>query len=183
MTTPQPCPEAGVWRPADGGRLKVRMPYSFTNRNWFEGLGVRPEWDRDGKRWLVSRPHFRKVVNALAEKFGSVCVYVDSSAKTRCDKRCREAAGDECECSCLGVNHQGAAYWQSWEEVGGTTLVGTDGVNRRHFHAFAKPKTVVTRPKRPATDTYVGPMGPSVGREAPPDKVYFCDTPYYKLPF
>lgn len=44
------------------------------------------------------------------------------SQSTKCDTRCVEAEGDDCVCSCGGMNHKGSdiGYYQ----VGETTLVG-----------------------------------------------------------
>lgn len=131
---------AMVYRSHGRDRLWVRMPYASGNRAWIHeicGSRTRPEWEaQPTSAWRIARPHFRRVVDALVERFGEVDVYVDISARDRCDTRCRDAEGDDCSCSCLGDNHGGAAYWKNWIEVGETTLVEREPhVHRRHWIA------------------------------------------------
>lgn len=122
-----------VHRPAGTGRLSVRMPFAPGNRAWIHdrlGDRMRPDWNRTAKQWEISRQHLRAVVEALVERFGVVEVVIDTRATNRCDTRCRDAEGDDCDCQCLGENHGGAAYWREWMQVGDTTLV-SPGVVRR----------------------------------------------------
>lgn len=126
------------------------MPYHVGNRRWLkEGLGsrTRPEWNKGAHRWEVARTHFRPLVFALAEQFGAVDVYLEFSTIERCDARCREAVGDDCTCSCLGINHAGAAYLSDWPQVGEVTLV-RPGVKRvrllvRREDVWPKPGSTV----------------------------------------
>lgn len=124
-----------VHRPATTGRLRIRMPFAAENRAWIHqelGDRVRPEWNKATKHWEIARPHLRTVVDALADRFGTVEVTIDSRVVSRCDSQCRDAGGDECDCQCAGENHGGAAYWRSWIEVGDTTLLEV-GLVRRVF--------------------------------------------------
>lgn len=126
-----------VYRPASTGRLVVWMPFDRRNRSWLhEQLGdyIRPDWNKRTGHWEIARPHMRAVVEALVNKFGTVKVTIDTRAVSKCDTRCRDAEGDDCDCQCLGENHGGADYWQSWFEVGDTTLLAS-GLVRRVFHA------------------------------------------------
>jgi hypothetical protein len=66
------------------------------------GPGTRPEFDRERKVWTVARPRFRRVVEALALRYGAVDVYVDHTVRSVCGKLCREAEDDDCTCSYLG---------------------------------------------------------------------------------
>jgi hypothetical protein len=114
------------------GRVWVWLPYQEGNRSWLkESLGrrIRPEWNKEARRWEIARNHFRPLVVALAEKFGAVDVYLEFSTTERCGTRCHEAVGDDCTCSCLGLNHAGAAYMGDWLQVGETTLA-RPGVKR-----------------------------------------------------
>jgi hypothetical protein len=70
------------------------------------------------------------------ERFGLCWVVADNriSATVQCDKRCVGARGDECVCSCGGINHRGgeAGYLQ----VGETTLIAKTseiGTTRRIY--------------------------------------------------
>lgn len=115
-------------------RLWLWMPYGDgTNRRWLHqhlGRRIRPEWNKDGRRWEIARTHLLDLVVALAERFGEVDVFLEHSLTQVCDKRCREAVGDDCECSCAGEHHGGGS-WFGWAEVGETTLV-RPGVGVKH---------------------------------------------------
>lgn len=129
------CPR--LWRPADSrARLELRLPYQPGNRAWLHqvlGARIQPHYHRRTGRWRIARPHLRLLVDELADRFGAVEVVLDFRLTERCDTRCQEAAGDECTCSCLGVNHGGAAYWKQWRLVGETTLVLSGGRKRREL--------------------------------------------------
>jgi hypothetical protein len=117
------------------------MPYELGNRAWIHqelGYQIRPEWNRTARRWEIARQHMRTVVEALAERFGIVEVTIDFRTTSRCDSRCRDAEGDECDCQCVGENHGGAAYWRNWVEVGETTLVAAGGISCRTFRVTAR---------------------------------------------
>lgn len=131
---------ATVYRPVGTGRIRVRMPYQVGNRAFIHrtlGSMVRPDWNRLENQWEIARQHMRDVVEALAERFGVVEVTIDFRSTSRCDIRCRDAEGDDCDCQCLGENHGGAAYWRSWQHVGETTLVDV-GITRRTFRVVAR---------------------------------------------
>jgi hypothetical protein len=134
MSLPEPHPRGLPWlyRPL-GGRIKVKMPYDKQNFFWFRrhlGSRVQPFHVGAGV-WAVARPHLRCLVDGLVTKFGHLHVVLDFRKSQQCDTRCRDAQGDDCECSCLGVNHQGAAWWRNWIEVGDTTLITAGDVVRR----------------------------------------------------
>ncbi|WP_344287210.1 hypothetical protein [Streptomyces synnematoformans] len=117
----------------------MRMPYSATNRAWLlDELGsqrIRPDWNKDVTpgRWEIAKPHLRTLIEALADRFGEVDVYLEFSTTERCDRRCQRAEGDDCTCSCRGENHGGSAYWQRWVQVGEDTLVSNIGRVERHY--------------------------------------------------
>ena len=67
-----------VRRSLDETRLVLWMPYREDNRQWLhEALGqrIRPEWNKAARRWEVARPHLRRLVVGLADRFGAVDVY------------------------------------------------------------------------------------------------------------
>lgn len=113
------------------GRLRLwGMPYDGgTNRWWLKdqlGDRIRSTWfsGRPG-HWEIARDHLRPLLEALVDRLGAVEVLLDFSLTQKCDKRCRDATGDECVCSCLGVNH-GGMWRAAWFEVGETTLISSE---------------------------------------------------------
>lgn len=117
-----------VYRPYRG-RLRLRMPYRKDNRAWLKdrlGDRIRPEWVRGaGGRegwWEIARNHLQPLVEALVERWGAVDVTLIYSTTEQCDTRCQNARGDDCTCSCLGLNH-GHGFAGQWTQVGDTTLV------------------------------------------------------------
>jgi hypothetical protein len=79
-----------------GGRVEVWLPFASDNRDLLRsaGLGVRPDYSRDARRWTVSRTSFAAVVQMLLTEFASVEVTTEGSTTQQCDLRCREAIGD-----------------------------------------------------------------------------------------
>ena len=97
-----------VCRPAEG-RLRVIIPWrEGGNRTLIKsvcGSLTRPEWDGMNKTWLIARSHFLPLIEALQSEFGQVKVITWHCDAERCGERCQRARGDECTCSCGGVNH------------------------------------------------------------------------------
>lgn len=115
-----------VWVPFEGG----------SNRRWLlEELGerVRPDWNKEARRWEIARPHLATVTTALANRFGAVDVYLEFSTTERCHRRCQGAAGDDCTCSCRGERHGGGVYWTQWTQAGDEILIGEVGRVERHY--------------------------------------------------
>jgi hypothetical protein len=131
---------ARVWRPAPTGRrIVIRLPYAEGTRLWLRdvcGPGTRPEFDRTRKVWLVARPHFRRVVDALALRYGVVDVYVDHMVRSACGKLCQDATGDDCTCSCLGDNHGSHTWRREWHQVDEHWLIRNEKT-RRHYRVTA----------------------------------------------
>lgn len=124
----------GVWRFPEG-RLAVRMPYRPGNRAWLKetlGARIRPDWDKRRGCWWVARAHFTTVVEALAQRFGRIDVYIDFRGLERCDTRCKRARGRECDCRCFGKHH-GRGITEGWKLVTDTVEVQPTGVHRRHI--------------------------------------------------
>jgi hypothetical protein len=129
-----------IYRAVGQPRLHLRMPYGDgANRAWLRdtlGARIRPDWNRTDKRWEVSRTHLMVLAHALADRFGAVDVFLEFSTTQKCDRRCREAVGDDCECSCLGAYHAGGLWGAGWVEVGETTLIRA-GWQVRHLRLTA----------------------------------------------
>ena len=97
-----------VRRPAEG-RLRVTIPWrEGGNRKLIRsvcGPRARPEWDARARRWLIARIPFLPLIEALQSEFGQVKAITWHCDVERCGERCQRAHGDECTCSCGGVNH------------------------------------------------------------------------------
>jgi hypothetical protein len=125
------------------GRLRLWIPYGDgTNRRWLKdrlGDRIRPEWvqGRPG-HWEIARAQLVPLLEALVTRFGQVEVLLEFSRTQKCDKRCRDATGDECVCSCLGRFH-GGIWGRRWFEVGETTLA-------RRLRSFQKARSVPRTP-------------------------------------
>lgn len=117
------------------GRLRLwRLPYQRDNRGWLkEQLGdrIRPSWVKGSPgHWETARAHLMPLLRALVGRFGQVEVWLEFSRTQKCDKRCRDATGDECVCSCLGMYH-GGIWGRGWFEVGETTLINSEVIRVR----------------------------------------------------
>lgn len=150
---------ARVWRPAPAGRrIVIRLPYAEGHRFWLRdvcGSGTRPDFDPVRKVWLVARPHFRRVVDALALRYGVVDVYVDHTVRSACGKLCRDATGDDCTCSCLGDNHGSWTWRREWRRVDDHWLIRNEKM-RRHYRVTAEQVSEspsVPSPRVPTSET------------------------------
>ncbi len=117
---------ARIFVPRSPERLSVSLPYRSDNREWILGvcgLQTRPEWDPTRKVWSVARTHLNTLVPAAVDRCGIVELLRAMSSHQRCDTRCQDATGWECECICGGANHGTGAYQAGgWLQVGDTTL-------------------------------------------------------------
>lgn len=129
---------AQVWVPrrgADDSKMQIRLPYA--KNNWRVVTYYMPKrarrnvvWDRDRKVWVVNRIYFRDVLASLVEEHPEVTVYQDYVPTSKCDTRCREATGDDCDCSCLGEAHAFGGLRRGEFIVGETTIITTGPVTR-----------------------------------------------------
>jgi hypothetical protein len=118
-----------IYRPLKPDRLRMTLPYRPRNRAWIHtalGERIQPYWDKDQRNWAIARGHFTVLVDELLDEFGVVYASVEFSTTQKCDTRCREAQGDDCECSCLGEYHGGGLWGGGWVQVGETTLIRSE---------------------------------------------------------
>ncbi|MFE0472485.1 hypothetical protein ACFW2V_12815 [Streptomyces sp. NPDC058947] len=128
-------PQYWVGRPV-AGRIAIRLPYARTNRAWLKetlGARIRPDWDKSNRCWWVARNHFSAVVEAIAKRLGRIDVYIDFRGIDKCDTRCKNAKGRECDCQCLGKYHGEGGITHGWKLVGDTTEIKSTGIKRRHI--------------------------------------------------
>jgi hypothetical protein len=106
------------------GQLQLSLPYQPGNRAWLRdrlGERVHLTWVKAGY-WAMAREHLMPLLEALVAEYGKVAVRLEFRQTQKCDRRCRDAQGDDCVCSCLGTNHKGASG-RNWFEVGESTLI------------------------------------------------------------
>jgi hypothetical protein len=116
-----------VKRPVQGPVL-VHLAYRKppANREWLLSSGFRLDGYDGGGWWRVQRARTDDLLRAIIDEFGAVELWVEARRTTaRCDIRCVEAKGWDCECSCGGLNHRGTTH--GWVQAGTTGLVRTDG--------------------------------------------------------
>lgn len=107
-------------RTGKGERLRVRLPFDKTNREWLSaGHRSSPEWNESEECWELPKAWFNDFVNRALDRFGRVYIFQPFREQEICAPACQNAEGHECECSCMGQNH-GAGNNGSWFEVSET---------------------------------------------------------------
>lgn len=122
-----------VWRQSEvpvilrrGGKgelLRIRLPYSEDNKIWLQnGQRNRPEWIPGGKYWEAPKAWFNDFVRRALRRYGRLYIIQPFREQEVCAPACMNAAGHECQCSCMGANH-GVGNDGSWFEVSETFAV------------------------------------------------------------
>lgn len=102
---------------ARGQKLRMRLPYAKTNRDWLrDGRRANPAWLKDKKYWELPKAWFNDLVDRALAKFGRLYVIQPYREQEVCAPACMNALGHECQCSCMGANH-GAGNGGGWFEV------------------------------------------------------------------
>lgn len=105
-------------RRGKGYQLLVRLPYDLMNRGWLRISGTRhPEWDDKRKQWEVPAAWFDDLVRRCLAKFGRVYVVQPYREQEKCAPACWSAKGEECQCSCMGLNHGSDRPGGNWRVV------------------------------------------------------------------
>lgn len=96
---------------------RLRLPYLTDNREWLcNNRRTRPVWLAKEKYWEIPKAWFNDFVNRSLSRFGKVYIIQPFREQEKCAPACMNAAGHECQCSCMGANH-GAGNDGSWFEV------------------------------------------------------------------
>jgi hypothetical protein len=107
-----------ILRRGPGNPLRMRLPYRSLNRAWLQGDGRRnPAWKQQGKFWELPQAWFDRLVDQCLSDFGKVYVIQPHRAQEKCAPACWDAAGHECQCSCLGANHGVGSPSGRWKIV------------------------------------------------------------------
>jgi hypothetical protein len=116
----QPSTPVVLRRTGQGQKLRIRLPYAESNRDWLRnGRRSNPEWVARGKYWELPKAWFNDFVNRALAKYGEVYVIQPYREQEKCSPACLDAMGHDCTCSCMGANH-GAGNDGSWFEVSDT---------------------------------------------------------------
>ena len=129
-------PAARIWLPLDG-KVIAKLPGYQGNRRWLhETVGIRSP-DLVSDRWKLPRNCMVRLVTAAIDRFGYVAVWRDMARLSHCDRRCLEAAGMDCQCSCMGAFHgQNAGNW--FERIG-EAMVSDQGETTRTVVIYGPP--------------------------------------------
>ncbi|MGR6924251.1 endonuclease domain-containing protein [[Actinomadura] parvosata] len=123
VTTPEGV--ALAWLPLRG-QVVAKLPAMSGNRRWLhKTVGVRSPRLDDRKYWRLPRTCSTKLTIAAIDRFGYIVLVRDMSQLTRCNRKCQEAEGLECQCSCRGAHH--GQNTSDWFERYGDVLVAELG--------------------------------------------------------
>lgn len=117
------------------GRFFMHAPWmGGSSRSWIMdacGIATRPLWVRDkpvemlpsSSHWEISRTHLDHIIEGALRQYDTVVVHRKIVSKIVCDRRCTNAKGHDCICSCGGRRHRGSET--GLRLIGSTTLVGS----------------------------------------------------------
>lgn len=107
-------------RTGKGQRLRVRLPYSDSNRLWLQNdRRTKPVWITRENYWELPKTWFNDFVNRSLLKYGKVYIIQPYREQEVCAPACQNATGHECQCSCMGLYH-GTGSDKSWFVVSDT---------------------------------------------------------------
>ncbi|MCZ7907764.1 hypothetical protein O9X94_00460 [Agrobacterium leguminum] len=109
-----------IRRAEKGQKLRVRLPFADNNRQWLNTVGKSTvTWNVSKSYWELPKNWFNDFVNQALERYSKLYVIQPYREQEKCARKCMEATGHECNCSCMGRNH-GAGVTGSWFEVSET---------------------------------------------------------------
>ncbi|MER8584799.1 hypothetical protein NKH19_06035 [Mesorhizobium sp. M1338] len=100
--------------------MHVRLPFAEDNRQWLNTVGKSSvTWIGGKAYWELPRNWFNSFVNRALDRYGKLYVIQPYREQEKCARKCMEATGHDCNCSCMGRNH-GAGANGGWFEVSDT---------------------------------------------------------------
>ncbi|WP_294292095.1 hypothetical protein [uncultured Sphingomonas sp.] len=105
-------------RRGEGDRPRLQLPFAEGNRGWLRATGMtNPKWIAADKQWEVPQARFTELVNRCLERFGKVWVVQPHNEQEKCAPACWDAEREECQCSCMGVNHGSRGPAGRWKII------------------------------------------------------------------
>ncbi len=113
-----------VFRRGQGERLLLRLPYAPDNLSRVQAAHRHaPDWNVKYRCWETPRTWFNDLVQQFLREFGKVYVIQAFREEQKCAPACWNAAGFDCECSCMGENHGSGNPSGCWHVVAETFAI------------------------------------------------------------
>lgn len=117
-----------IFRRGSPHQLMVKLPFHVNNRAWLRISGRRhPQWLPSKSAFEVPQSWFNDLVRRCADRYGKVYIIQPHNKQQKCARRCWEAVGEECECSCAGENHGTQSSGAGWKEISDTFATKWEG--------------------------------------------------------
>lgn len=107
-------------------RLRIRLPEHPDPFALLKGVNKRnrnPIEKEKQRYWELAYGRLNEMVETLSKTFGHVILIQPVRETMVCARKCIEASGFECECSCLGANHGSQHMDSAWYEIEDTYAV------------------------------------------------------------
>ncbi|WP_433038601.1 hypothetical protein [Actinomycetospora sp. CA-053990] len=111
------------------------LPYLWGSRlhravGWRKRISIQMT-RRGSVVWVVNRAYLDQVVEELLAHFSAVELLLDYNSRTVCDRRCQNARGSDCECSCFGNHHGSGDAGRGWVSISDTVVIKNNTHRRR----------------------------------------------------
>lgn len=141
LVTPPGTEVAVAWLPQNG-QVIAKLPPTRGNRRWLhESVQIRSP-KLEGDRWTLPRNCLIRLVVGAVDRFGFMVVFRDMSKLTTCTKKCLNAEGPDCDCSCLGAHHGENSF--GWFERVGDVMVADRGEFTRSAVVYGATSTAAS---------------------------------------
>jgi len=108
-------------RPA---QLLVRLPFAPDNKVWLrDEQRNKPAWDKTHGAWEVPQAWLERTIRLSLQRYRACYLIQLYREREVCAPACWNAAGIDCECSCMGANHGSSHPGGRWYEVSETFAV------------------------------------------------------------
>ncbi len=104
--------------------LFAKLPFASNNRDWLKDDKRNiPKWDSRFKCWEVPRSWLDDITRRLLDRFRKTYLIQPYRVEQKCAPACWNAAGIDCDCSCMGANHGSGNPLGKWYIVSDTCAV------------------------------------------------------------